>query len=265
MEKTYFIYRYVRLDTNVPFYIGLGTKNEVKKNGYPNYSHRSIYYRAYSKDRNYVCLGIMDKSDYEIDIMYETSDYVHAEEKEKEFISLYGLIYDNTGTLCNLTMGGVKFKTTPNYLDRSIAVRKQNGTFVGRNVKTLYMYTLNGEYIESFSKLKGFYEKYGYGDKDGNGISGAIRNKTSHNGYIFSFQYSEKLDVSEYKIATFKKYPVVQYDCDGKPVEIYKTMADVSKKIKVSASMAETYIKKNKLINGFLFKQANIHELPQIK
>lgn len=265
MEKTYFIYRYVRLDTNVPFYIGLGTKNEVKKNGYPNYSHRSIYVRAYSKDRNDICLSIMGRVNYDIDIMYETTDYNHAEEKEREFIKLYGILYDNTGTLCNLTMGGVKFKTTPNYLDKSISIRKKNGTFVGRNVKKLYMYSLEGDFIESFDKLKGFYEKYGYGDKEGNGISGSIRNKISHNGYLFSFSFFNKLDVSKYKVATYKKYPVAQYDSNGVPIRIFNCMGDVSKSFNISASMAETYIKRNKLINGILFKQVNIHELPKIK
>ena len=84
MEKTYFIYRYVRHDKNVPFYIGMGTRQDLSHVGSNNYSSRSLYYRAFSKDRNRTCLGIMDKTSYDVEIIYETTDLKHAEEKEKE-------------------------------------------------------------------------------------------------------------------------------------------------------------------------------------
>ena len=154
MDKTYFIYRYVRLDTNQPFYIGMGTKKEYNSQGYPLYSQRSIYHRAYCKDRNFVCLGIMEKTDYDIEIIYETEDKNHAEEKEKEFINLYGIVYDGTGTLTNLTMGGTKFIPTLAYSKRSVYKRKQNNTLKGINSKPVHMYDLEGNFIETFSLRK---------------------------------------------------------------------------------------------------------------
>ena len=95
----YYIYRHIRPDKNVPFYIGRGA----------NYADRSIYRRSKSlKGRNYIWKSIVAKNNnnYYIDIMYETDYLDEILKKEIEFISLYRKIIDNNGTLCNLTNGG---------------------------------------------------------------------------------------------------------------------------------------------------------------
>lgn len=263
MDKTYFIYRYVRLDNNQPFYIGMGTKNEYNSQGYPLYSNKSIYSRAYCKDRNYVCLGIMNKTDYDIEIMYETQDKNHAEEKEKEFISLYGIVYDGTGTLTNLTMGGTKFIPTSAYSKKSVYKRKQNNTLKGINSKPVYMYDLDGNFIETFSLRKGFYQKYGFGDKEGSSIYQAIKEKVSMNGYFFSDVFFDKLDVSFYKkVKTV--YPIVKYDKDNNPLKIYKTIESIANDLNIISDKVYKAVYKNKSIDGYYYKKCNIHELPKI-
>lgn len=93
MEEKYFVYRHIRLDINVPFYIGIGTSQ-----GNCESSH---YQRAFaSRNRNKWWKAIVNKTDYKVEIIFESNDYKFIKEKEKEFILLY------KNTLCNLTEGG---------------------------------------------------------------------------------------------------------------------------------------------------------------
>lgn len=88
-----YLYRHIRLDKNIPFYIGIGVD--------------SNYYRANSKkSRNDHWNKVVNKTDYEVEILFEHDDYNFIKEKEKEFISLYGRKDTNNGMLVNKTDGG---------------------------------------------------------------------------------------------------------------------------------------------------------------
>ena len=85
------LYRHIRLDTNEVFYIGIG--KTIK--------------RAYVKqDRSKFWNSIIEKTDYEVEILFDYLTDEQAREKEKEFIKLYGRRDLGTGTLVNLTDGG---------------------------------------------------------------------------------------------------------------------------------------------------------------
>lgn len=151
----YYIYRHIRPDKNVPFYIGRGA----------NYADRSIYRRSKSlKGRNYIWKSIVAKNNnnYYIDIMYETDYLDEILKKEIEFISLYGKIIDNNGTLCNLTNGGdgslglkhteetknkmsIKRKNNPKYTERL-----KSKEFITQRIKSL---KING-YVGSMKGKK---------------------------------------------------------------------------------------------------------------
>lgn len=74
----------------MPFYIGIGLETK----------------RAYSKThRNSNWKSIVNKTDYDIEILFDNIDYECAKNKEKEFIELYKRKKDG-GLLCNLTLGG---------------------------------------------------------------------------------------------------------------------------------------------------------------
>jgi hypothetical protein len=96
----YYLYRHVTKDNNMPFYIGIG-----KKHKYSN-TIESEYKRAFSKNRSDYWYNIVNKHDYIVEILFESSSKEKIIEKEKEFIKLYGRRDLNTGTLCNLTDGG---------------------------------------------------------------------------------------------------------------------------------------------------------------
>ncbi len=104
------VYRHIRLDKNEPFYIGIGL--DLK--------------RAYSKfGRGKFWNKIVDKTDYEVDILFDDITWEQACEKEKEFIALYGRKDKNSGTLVNLTDGGegkinaIIFETTKHKISDS--------------------------------------------------------------------------------------------------------------------------------------------------
>jgi hypothetical protein len=88
-----YVYRHIRLDKNEPFYIGIG----ISKN----------YHRAYSKKgRNKIWKSIINRSKYDVEIIFDDLTWEQACQKEMEFIKLYGRIDNKNGTLSNLTDGG---------------------------------------------------------------------------------------------------------------------------------------------------------------
>lgn len=88
-----YVYRHVRLDKNIPFYIGIGSDAK--------------YYRAYyTKKRNEYWNNIVANTDYKVEILFEDLTWKQACEKEKEFIKLYGRHDLNQGFLSNMTDGG---------------------------------------------------------------------------------------------------------------------------------------------------------------
>ena len=102
--RQHFLYRHIRLDKNEPFYIGIGTVQERDLN---NKRQRIYYRRAYEETgRNNIWHNIINKTDYEVEILLESDDYEFIKQKEIEFIKLYGRIDLNNGILSNLTNGG---------------------------------------------------------------------------------------------------------------------------------------------------------------
>ena len=84
------VYRHIRADLNIPFYVGIGKDLS----------------RAYSNThRNKHWGNIVNKTSYEVHILFDDISYEFAKEKEIEFIEIYKRIEDG-GTLCNITKGG---------------------------------------------------------------------------------------------------------------------------------------------------------------
>lgn len=98
----HYLYRHIRLDTGEPFYVGVGTKNKRRHNNI-----EAEYHRAYVKTgKKQIWKNIVNKTDYEVEILLESDDYDFIKQKEIEFVALYGRINLNTGILANLTDGG---------------------------------------------------------------------------------------------------------------------------------------------------------------
>lgn len=85
------VYRHIRLDKNIPFYIGIG---KTEKRAYQKYFRNNIWNQ------------IISKTKYDVEILFDNLSWEQACEKEKEFIKLYGRIDLKTGILANQTDGG---------------------------------------------------------------------------------------------------------------------------------------------------------------
>ena len=104
IEKTYYLYRHIRLDKPGVMYVGKGTVySKFKTNGeryrraYQQYSRSDLWKRVVTKSGG-----------YEVEIFFESPDLALILKKEMEFIKYYGRKDLGTGTLCNLTDGGEK-------------------------------------------------------------------------------------------------------------------------------------------------------------
>jgi len=87
-----YVYRHIRLDTNQPFYIGIGSIDKHK--------------RAYEvQKRNKHWNNVVNKTSWSVDILFDDISWEEAGEKEIEFIKLYGRKVDG-GLLVNVTIGG---------------------------------------------------------------------------------------------------------------------------------------------------------------
>jgi len=144
----YYLYRHTRLDTNQPFYIGIGTK--------PNWNascQEKMYRRAFTnKKRSDFWKRIVNKYRYKVEILLESSDYKFIKEKEIEFIKLYGRINEG-GILCNITKGGDGthgFSRTPE-INKNIGLK-----ISGKNNKKsifAYKYNKEGDFIDSYESF----------------------------------------------------------------------------------------------------------------
>lgn len=101
-DYKYYLYTHTRLDTNVVFYVGIGT---VCKNagGFVNKNAR-----AFDKiQRNRIWKGITSRTNYRVDIILTSNDRKDVQDEEIRLISLYKrIIYNEGGTLANMTTGG---------------------------------------------------------------------------------------------------------------------------------------------------------------
>lgn len=103
MSRSYYLYRHIRLDKNEVFYVGIGTKENKKFRKF-----ESEYTRAFSKhNRNKHWHSIVSiNPNFKVEILYEHTNLKFIEEKEREFVKLYGRRDLGLGTLCNFTDGG---------------------------------------------------------------------------------------------------------------------------------------------------------------
>jgi len=90
-----YLYRHIREDLNVPFYIGIGAGTTGKYKRAHNKTGRSDWWKR-----------IVAKTDYRVEIIFEHDCYEFIKKKEIEFIKLYGRSCTKEGTLCNMTDGG---------------------------------------------------------------------------------------------------------------------------------------------------------------
>lgn len=229
----YYLYRHIRLDTNQPFYIGIGTKPK-KYN-----SFKKEYQRAFVKQgRNTYWKNITNKTEYKIDILFESNDHDNIQEKEKEFITLYGRIDLGTGILVNYTDGGVgssnmKFESQE---------RIKNST-----IRKIYQYSSEGIFIKEWNSISEASRKLKI--HSGN-ITNCAKGKTPHcGGFIWSY------DMTNIEPVTIQKNtnkPVYQYTLTGEFVKVWNRAKDIVEELNIgSSSITDCTNGKQKSAGGY--------------
>lgn len=234
MLKKHFVYRHVRLDSNVPFYIGCGT-NTVN----------FYFLRAFSKKRNRQWHKVTSLTDYRVEILFTSDDQEEMFLKEKEFIALYGRVNMGTGTLVNLTDGGrenansIVSQETKDHLSKintgkklgPVTLRRMAASQLSRNnrsgnnslSKPVYQYSINGEFVKKWdSQTDAFKELSMPKSSISKACSG---NHYANNAFWYSTFQGEK--ITPVKITSPLK--IIQKDMTGNVVNIYKNIRQASK------------------------------------
>lgn len=231
-EKVFYIYRHIRKDKNEPFYIGKGV-------GYvPNKEDRFVpyytfYKRAHDKNkRSAVWRNITAKTNYEVEIIFETKNKNEIDYKEKEFIKLYGKKMDNTGILCNLTDGGDGISEHGEAFYRSVEIRKEKGVYksIGDvNSRPVYVYSLDGFFIKKIRSKKDISKIFG-GDKSV--VFDSIKKKRSYCGYFLSNTYfKDGINHNDYRFGNSKGMSILQINKIGEVINVFNSKTEAAKYI----------------------------------
>lgn len=228
-EKTFYIYRHIRHDKNEPFYIGKGAGYAPKKDGGIVFYY-TFFKRAFDNiKRNVIWKGIVSKTEYDIDIIFETKDKNIIDDKEKEFIKLYGKIIDKTGSLSNLTDGGDGISEHGEAFYRSVKDRKENGVYkkIGdNNSRPIYIYSLDGQFLNKIRSKRDLVKLSG---GDISTIFDSIRLKRSYKGYFLSNTYSkEGIDISKYRVSSTKGMNILQLNDKNEIVNVFASKTEAA-------------------------------------
>ena len=195
--EIFFLYRHIRLDSGMPFYIGIG--KVCNHYGFD----RSYFARAFSKKgRNNHWHSIVTKYGYEVEVLYTSSSKDEIFNKEVEFIHLYGRRDNNTGILINRTDG-------------------KDGNFSKERLQKISL-AHKGKVISKETRLK---------------ISISTRGKkmSEETKKLLSVLKSGK-SVSEKTLlasALKRKRSVIQFDKNGLIIKKWDSAASVSKLLKI--------------------------------
>ncbi len=146
----HYLYRHIRLDKNEPFYIGIATKKNQEY-----LSYESEYSRAFSKQRrdSKIWKAIVKRTNYRVEILFESKNYLEIKEKEKEFIKLYGRIDKKTGILANMTDGGDGTLGLIVSEETRKKLRQANIERVCDYGTKIYQYNLKGNFIREWINI----------------------------------------------------------------------------------------------------------------
>ena len=231
--EKYYLYRHIRLDTNQPFYIGIGTKFEFYSK-----SNKKYYSRAFATSkRGNIWNKIVNKTLYEVEIMLESDDYQFIKQKEIEFIKLYGRKNLGTGCLSNLTNGG------EGTLGSKPKIKMKN---------PIFCYSFGGLLINKFEYINDISI---FLNKNKTCINN-IRNSIKENGQNTAYNYIWTLNDFIYKICNDKskcKKRFGRYNKEGILEKEYLGLSSLEEKFNKSA-ISQCLNSKIKSSGGFLWK-----------
>lgn len=207
----YYLYTHTRLDTNQIFYVGIGKSfNDFNFERSKTTSKRSKEWKQIYNECN---------CKIKIDIVSKFDNHDDCCKAEISLIKYYGRQINNTGYLVNKAPGGHKWK----------------------DVKIIYQYTLNGEYLRSWNDIK---EVSNYLKISASSIYKAanIEGRSSGN-YLFKWFKTDKIEpYIQYKNLIKKIY---QFSKTGEFIKSYNSITEAYKNNKLYRNSFKN-INKNK-------------------
>lgn len=233
-EGKYYLYRHIRIDKNEPFYIGIGSKN-----GKNNKSIITEYSRAYTKrGRNKIWSSIVDRTDYEIEIILETDDKNFVEQKEKEFIELHGRLVLSNGTLSNLHKGG-------NYKDGHKLSEEQRMNISNRQKGEKHHNALKVYNKKTKNIFNSVSETAKFFNIDGGSISNMLKGEAKNELNIMYYEDYLKGDYRAFSFLDKTYTPVINY----KTLDIFNTITEAAESINMDANKLAEYLRGKKCTN----------------
>lgn len=275
---TYYLYRHIRHDLNVPFYIGIG---KIKSSGARKDTFK--YKRAFDrKSRNRLWNFIVQKSSFSVEILWETESREEIFNKEKEFINIYGRIDKQNGSLANFTDGGEgSFDLNTTVIERTVKKNRENGCFQkcgqflrARNLKygsswkgkrrcddypgnkKIFVYDSEGHFINEFPSITNSAEFLGI--KDIKNIYSARKRNGTCNGYRFYEEFKGNKIDKLYRYYANTAHPIVMVcPITRKVVEEFISIKDASAWIKSPQTTLIGAIQKKRVHKDFLWEYKN--------
>jgi len=262
-QGKYYLYRHIRKDTGMPFYIGIGQKEGVNR-----CRITSEYRRAFVHfTRNPLWKNIYKKTEIEVEILLESDNKAFIQSKEVEFVSLYGRQDNGTGILSNMTNGGDYYplkipdsKHGRNYMPlekRREVTKSVYRPPLGTNPKNIYVYcAYTGNLIGKYEQQKKCAKELGVHITT---IIKAIKNRKVSVGYLFSeYDYGQYLNPDTYLPKKTNTKSVQKLDVYSFEVlDTYESLIDAQKKTGICNSNIFSAIKNGHICRGFYWKIDN--------
>lgn len=239
-----YVYRHIRLDKNVPFYIGIGSDSDGK------------YERAFKKTRgnNRHWTNITNKIPYEVEIVLDDLTWEKACSKEIEFISLYGRFDLGKGTLVNLTHGGEGVLG----LKMSEERRKSHAIKAGKPVA---QYNLDGEFLKRFDSCMDASRALGVTDTSICNCANFKNGVYTAHGHVWRWHYggSESIffDKENYLINQKRPYVKVNsFDKKGSYIKSFNSISEAAIAYGIHVKNISNAIRKGQTVtaNKIIFK-----------
>lgn len=221
----YYVYTHTRLDTGEVFYVGIGKREQR----YINASGRSKYARAYAKSkRSRFWKSITSKTDYSIQILYETTSEAKVKLKEQELIAQYGRrCCDASGSLVNFNPGG----------ERTDGPRNFGIRVTQKDLKTK-------EVIKIWPELKYIEQQLGY--LKTNIVKCCRKAQLSAYGYIWEYTDDRSFDnikpTTARKKNTNRRVGILVYNRDNQLIHTFATQNEAALYFGIDRSTLHRYL-----------------------
>lgn len=236
MDK-YFVYRHIRKDKNIIFYIGIGKIRTDKLAT----TFKMQHYRAYSKQgRNPIWKRIAAKSEYKVEIIITGISFDEAKNLEIKLISKYGKLKEK-GLLANISDGG---ETVHEDLITVLNDPKCS--------QRVYQYDLQGNFIKEWLSTNHIKRELGF---DNSVLRKALKGTTKSPNISYGFQWyleykGENIEPSDSGKITLHKPVILTKENE---TLIFNSREECAKHFNVQSAQISNAIK-----NGWKFKTYKI-------